>query len=338
MKIIQSFGYNLLISFCGYFMDFFFVEYRDPIVGLIFLTLLILVVALAHYAWRIFADKDEEQKLEKFIKKFELENAHKELLRSENLSFSNLSFLAEIFTKSGEFEKASGIYLIALEKTKDKNEQEEAFLALAKVYFKAGFLEKCTEVLLNALKIRPRNQEALKLLKISYLKLKKYKENLELLECLFELGEDIKEEAEFIKALSFQNQENAKEKILKLDESSALKRYLFEKYGIFKKQNLVQICDLLYKSKEPINLDDEEYYEFFYMLDLVEKKEDFSFKNSHFKMYHILKQNHFKARLEFSYMCLECKNIMPLFFYHCPVCYEFNRCKILYEVKNDETR
>lgn len=317
-------------------MDFFFVEYRDPVVGLIFLTLLILVVALAHYAWRFFADKDEEQKLEKFIKKFELENAHKELLRSENLSFSNLSFLAEIFTKSGEFEKASAIYLISLEKTKDKDEQEEAFLALARVYFKAGFLEKCTEVLLNALKIRPRNKEALKLLKISYLKLKKYQENLELLECLFELGEDIKEEAEFIKALALENKENAKEQIIKLDDSPALKRYMFEKYGIFKEQELTQICDILYKSKEPINTDDEEYYEYFYMLGLVGKKEGFVFKNSYFKMYHILRQNHFKARLEFSYMCLECKSIMPLFFYHCPVCYEFNRCKILYEVKNDE--
>ncbi|MCR2038951.1 tetratricopeptide repeat protein [Campylobacter helveticus] len=319
-------------------MDFFFVEYRDPIVGLIFLTLLILVVALANYAWRIFANKDEEQKLEKFIKKFELENSHKNLLRSETLSFSNLSFLAEIFTKSGEFEKATQIYLIALEKTKDKDEQEAVFLALAKVYFKAGFLQKCTEVLLNALKIRPRNKEALKLLKIAYFKLKMYKENLELLECLFELGEDIKEEAEFIKALSLENKKEAKEQILKLDyeNNASLKRYLFEKYHIFKKQNLAQICDVLYKDKKPINTDDEKYYEFFYMLGLVEEKQGFRFKNSHFKMYQILKQNNFKARLDFSYMCLECKNIMPLFFYHCPICYEFNRCKILYEVKNDE--
>lgn len=28
---------------------------------------------------------------------------------------------------------------------------------------------------------------------------------------------------------------------------------------------------------------------------------------------------------------------MPLFFYHCPVCYEFNTCQIIYEVKNNET-
>ncbi|HED6118052.1 TPA: hypothetical protein R5W50_001458, partial [Campylobacter jejuni] len=50
-----------------------------------------------------------------------------------------------------------------------------------------------------------------------------------------------------------------------------------------------------------------------------------------------LKDNSFNAGLEFSYRCSECKNVMPLFFYHCPVCYEFNTCKIIYEVKNNET-
>lgn len=46
-------------------MDFFFVEYRDPLVGLIILTVLIFVVAVANYIWKVFASKDEEQKLEK---------------------------------------------------------------------------------------------------------------------------------------------------------------------------------------------------------------------------------------------------------------------------------
>ncbi len=56
---------------------------------------------------------------------------------------------------------------------------------------------------MQALKIRPRNIQTLKLLKIVYLKLRKYKENLELLGCLFELGENVKEEKEFLKALDF---------------------------------------------------------------------------------------------------------------------------------------
>ncbi|AHK76099.1 CDC27 family protein [Campylobacter coli] len=326
-------------------MDFFFVEYRDPLVGLIILTILVFVVAVANYIWKIFANKDEEQKLEKFIKKFEMDNAHKELLRNSSLSFGNLSFLAEIFTKSGEFEKATQIYLIALEKCKDKQEREFIFFALAKVYFKAGFLERAKEVLLQALKIRPRNIQTLKLLKIVYLKLRKYKENLELLGCLFELGENVQEEKEFLKALDFLasslSDEEKKEHILKLqiDNNPMLGRLVFEKYHIFLNQDFSSICDLLYKENKAFNLQNKEYFEFFYALGLIEDEEskDVNFKNSNFKMLKILKENSFKARLEFSYRCTECKSVMPLFFYHCPVCYEFNTCQIIYEVKNNET-
>ncbi|EAI3898676.1 hypothetical protein YN70_001690 [Campylobacter coli] len=326
-------------------MDFFFVEYRDPLVGLIILTVLIFVVAVANYIWKVFASKDEEQKLEKFIKKFEMDSVHKDLLRNEGLSFGNLSFLAEIFTKSGEFEKATQIYLIALEKGKDKQEHEFIFFALAKVYFKAGFLERAKEVLLQALKIRPRNIQTLKLLKIVYLKLRKHKENLELLDCLFELGENVKEEKEFLKALDFLesslSNEEKKEYILKLqiDNNSMLGRLVFEKYHIFLNQDFSSICDLLYKENKAFNLQNKEYFEFFYALGLIEdeKPKDVVFKNSNFKMLKILKENSFKARLEFSYRCTECKSVMPLFFYHCPVCYEFNTCQIIYEVKNNET-
>ncbi|EPF2010244.1 CDC27 family protein [Campylobacter coli] len=326
-------------------MDFFFVEYRDPLVGLIILTVLIFVVAVANYIWKVFASKDEEQKLEKFIKKFEMDNIHKDLLRNEGLSFGNLSFLAEIFTKSGEFEKATQIYLIALEKSKDKQEREFIFFALAKVYFKAGFLERAKEVLLQALKIRPRNIQTLKLLKIVYLKLRKYKENLELLGCLFELGENVEEEKEFLKALDFLasslSDEEKKEYILKLqiDNNPMLGRLVFEKYHIFLNQDFSSICDLLYKENKAFNLQNKEYFEFFYALGLIEDEEskDVNFKNSNFKMLKILKENSFKARLEFSYRCTECKSVMPLFFYHCPVCYEFNTCQIIYEVKNNET-
>ncbi|MFQ6342232.1 tetratricopeptide repeat protein [Campylobacter sp. VTCC 70190] len=325
-------------------MDFFFVEYRDPLVGLIILTILVFVVAVANYIWKIFANKDEEQKLEKFIKKFEMDSAHKELLRNSTLSFGNLSFLAEIFTKSGEFEKATQIYLIALEKCKDKQEREFIFISLAKVYFKAGFLERAKEVLLQALKLRPRNIQALKLLKIIYLKLRSYKENLELLECLFELNEEVQNEYDFIKALELCalniDDEEKKQKLLelKIAGNAMLGRLIFEKYHLFLGQDFWDICDLLYKENEGFNLENQDFLEFFYALGRISKqKADFVFKNSHFKMLKILKDNSFNAGLEFSYRCCECKSVMPLFFYHCPVCYEFNTCKIIYEVKNNET-
>ena len=323
-------------------MDFFFVEYRDPLVGLIFLTILIFIVALTNYIWRLYASKDEEQKLEKFIKKFEINSSHKNLLRDSSLSLANLSFLADIFTKSGEFEKATQIYLIALEKNKDKNKQEFIFLSLAKVYFKAGFLEKSKEVLQEALKLRPRNIEALKLLKIVLLKLRSYDEILNLLECLFELNVDVKKEFEFIKALKIfslnLNDDEKKQKILelKISENSLLGRLVFEKYKLFLGQNFLSIYDLLYTQNEVFGLENEEFVEFFYSLGKLKEFKSPVFKNSNFKMLRILRDNSFKARLYFSYSCTECKNVLPLFFYHCPVCYEFDTCKINCEVKNDE--
>lgn len=320
-------------------MDFFFVEYRDPIVGLVILVALVLVVAVGHYFWRMFATQSQEKGLAYFIKQFEIQDEHKDLLRASSLSLENLHFLANIFTKSGEFEKAIQIYLIALEKIKNKNEQEVIFYDLAQAYFKSGFLQRTVEVLLNALNLRPRNEKALKLLKIAYLKLKKYNEVLQTLECLFELGCDISEEKAFIEALHLKNADKLNELSPTLYEKNEMvKRFLLENTEQNLHAHFDFVVDLLYKNKKALFLDDENYFELFCALNLTPQKENYSFKNPKLQMLNILIQNNFKARLNFSYICTHCKNQMPLFFYHCPICYEFGKCKILYEVRDDESR
>lgn len=355
-------------------MDFFFVEYRDPIVGLFVLTALVLVIALAHYFWRVFATKSQEKGLEGFIKKFDIADEHKDLLRASSLSLENLHFLAGIFTKSGEFEKAIQIYLIALEKIRDKNEQELIFYDLAEVYFKAGFLQRSVEVLLNALNLRPRNEKALKLLKVVYLRLKRYDEVLQTLDCLFELGFDISTERAFIETL---REKNSAEKVKENEKSPKslnekqngnesqsanksqnkpkiqsqaqqkqknsspnnefVKRFLLEN-GFETHAEFALVIDLLYKNKKPVFLDDDAYFELFCAMNLTPKPQNYTFKNPKFQMLRILGESGFKAKLSFSYVCTHCKNQMPLFFYHCPICYEFGGCKILYEVRDDEMR
>ena len=330
-------------------MDFFFVEYRDPIVGLVVLTALVLVVATAHYFWRVFATKSQEKGLEGFIKKFDIADEHKDLLRASSLSLENLHFLAGIFTKSGEFEKAIQIYLIALEKVRDKDEQELIFYDLAEVYFKAGFLQRSVEVLLNALNLRPRNEKALKLLKIVYLRLKRYDEVLQTLDCLFELGFDISTEREFIEALRVKNvagnesvgksNKNDSENLpeIQSQNNEFVKRFLVEN-GVEAHAEFALVIDLLYKSKKPVFLEDSEYFELFCAMNLTPKKQNYIFKNPKIQMLAILNESGFKTKLSFSYVCTHCKNQMPLFFYHCPICYEFGGCKILYEVRDDESR
>lgn len=412
-------------------MDFFFVEYRDPMFGLLVLVALVLVVAVLHYAWRTLSSKSQKKGLEGFIKKFDIADEHKDLLRASSLSLENLHFLAGIFTKSGEFEKAIQIYLIALEKIKDKGEQEAIFYDLAEVYFRAGFLQRSVEVLLNALNLRPRNEKALKLLKIVYLRLKRYDEVLQSLDALFELGCEVSKEREFINVIALKNgaqsgalgeknlsvddkrsqnlalnaqnsalksenlailnssdlnskNANSKAKNLKnlnsnletsnlnskdlnlnLENSNStlnlnskdlnsapknsaqspksyknnelVKRFLLEN-GAEIHAEFELVIDLLYKGKRAIFLDDNAYFELFCAMKLAPKRSNYTFTNPKLKMLEILNDNDFKARLSFSYVCTHCKNQMPLFFYHCPICYEFGGCKILYEVRDDETR
>ena len=401
-------------------MDFFFVEYRDPMFGLLVLVALVLVVALLHYAWRTLSSKSQKKGLEGFIKKFDIADEHKDLLRTSSLSLENLHFLAGIFTKSGEFEKAIQIYLIALEKIKDKGEQEAIFYDLAEVYFRAGFLQRSVEVLLNALNLRPRNEKALKLLKIVYLRLKRYDEVLQSLDALFELGCEVGKEREFINVVALKNgaqsgilasknlsvtnktsqnlalnspnsatksensahlnsndetlalsskNANSKAKNLKnshlnskdlnlnLENSTStlnlnsknlnsaqnyennelVKRFLLEN-GAEIHAEFELVIDLLYKGKRAIFLDDNAYFELFCAMKLAPKRSNYAFTNPKLKMLEILNDNDFKARLSFSYVCTHCKNQMPLFFYHCPICYEFGGCKILYEVRDDEAR
>lgn len=366
-------------------MDFFFVEYRDPMFGLLVLVALVLVVAVLHYAWRTLSSKSQKKGLEGFIKKFDIADEHKDLLRASSLSLENLHFLAGIFTKSGEFEKAIQIYLIALEKIKDKGEQEAIFYDLAEVYFRAGFLQRSVEVLLNALNLRPRNEKALKLLKIVYLRLKRYDEVLQSLDALFELGCEVSKEREFINVVALKNGAqsgalgeknlsvddkrnqnlalNAQNSALKSensvnlnssDETLALssknlnsaqnyennelvKRFLLEN-GAEIHAEFELVIDLLYKGKRAIFLDDNAYFELFCAMKLAPKRQNYAFTNPKLKMLEILNDNDFKARLSFSYVCTHCKNQMPLFFYHCPICYEFGGCKILYEVRDDEAR
>ncbi|MEH1011247.1 hypothetical protein QM027_11795 [Campylobacter concisus] len=132
-------------------MDIFFIGHRDPIFSLIILFSIILMIAALSYAWGIFSSKDEKKRIEKFIKKFDskdgISDEHKQMLKSPEVDIPSLSMLGQTFAKNGDFEKSIGVYLIALEKVKDKNEKEFILNELGEVYFKAGFLKKLVKSL-----------------------------------------------------------------------------------------------------------------------------------------------------------------------------------------------
>lgn len=334
-------------------MGNFILEYRDPIFGLIILISVILLISVLSYFWGIFSKKEEKESIEKFIKKFQTANSlsaeHQELLRNLNINAETLGILASTFVRSGDFEKAISVYIIALNKATSKKEREFLLTNLGKVYFKAGFMERAKIVLLQAIEISPRNPEALQILSVIYEKLKLYKEALEVLDALNEQNVDTFGIVNYINALIIKNDTSLKfeEKIsqilnLKLNFASrlALEMYIQNREPLENFKNfppLRECIDLIFPLNQPVNLQDSEYNALFYAKGMSENEQ----KSEIFEinlLSALKNQNFNSATLKFSYVCEKCKNELPMFFYRCPVCYSLQSVHIIPKIveKSDD--
>ncbi|WP_069638305.1 hypothetical protein [Campylobacter pinnipediorum] len=336
-------------------MDIFFIGHRDPIFGLIVLFSIIFMVAFFSYAWGIFSKKDEKRKIEKFIKKFDNSNSisdnHKQLLKNLDIDSNDLGVLAMTFVKSGDFEKAISIYLIALSKVKNKIEKEFILTQLGSVYFKAGFLQNSMNIFLQAVQISPRNEIALRFLTMIDEKLKKFNEALQTLDSLQELGADVKTARAYIKANIVLNDKELSidektDKILKYSNDFALLKRMAMQLWIKNNKSLEtfpsflpisDVIDILYQQNMPLNLEDEEYKALFYAKGIIKEKAQIN--NFELNVIKNLKDTGFdKADLSFNYVCNSCKNSFPMHFYRCPMCHSLGSVKILSQIteKNDE--
>lgn len=333
-------------------MDLFFVGYRDPIFGLIVLFGVLLLVAILSYAWGIFSKKDETHSIEKFIKKFEassgLSEKHKKMLLSMDIDVNSLGVLALTFSKSGDFDKSISVYLVALEKTVEKKQREFLLTSLGKIYIKAGFLKRASEVFLEAIKLSPRNHEALRYLNVVYEKLKMHKESLEVLDALSEQGTLTLADVAYTKALivinSASNFKYKIDQILELsNEFGLLKRLTLEQFiknkislnELEKFPPLNECFDIIFHLDNAVNIDDELFKELFVskgMLNLDIKINDFNLA-----LLKSARDKGLNATLCFKYVCRECKNNYPLFFYRCPNCARLGSVSILSEITRDDS-
>jgi lipopolysaccharide biosynthesis regulator YciM len=289
-----------------------------------------------NYWWGIFKSKEERHSIEQFIKRFEVmadANEYKKLLDEFSISSESMGLLAHSYSKSGEYEKAIGIYLIALKRVKNREEKQYFLFELGKTYFKAGFLRRSADIFTELLRLYPRHEEALKTLTVIYEQLKEYDRALEVLDALEELDVNTTTEKNFIKALKTinDNLKTAKQKydiLIELTKKeSVVGRILFE---FAKKENLSIDINLINASS---------------VLDLLWEGDSWSLKDSNeplvravlaakgdgecpqnapfeLEILSILKkQNYTKASLNFEYTCTACKGTFPVHFYRCPSCY-----------------
>lgn len=331
-------------------MDNFFIEYRDPLFGIIILCAIVFVISFSNYWWGIFKNKEEKQSIEKFVKKFEIvtdENEYKKLLEDFSIPLESLALLAHAYSKSGDFEKAINIYLVALKRVKGKDEKQYLLSTLGKTYFKAGFLRRSSEVFLESLRLHPRNAESLKYLTVAYEKLQEYAKAQEVLDALEELGAKVSLQKHFLQALfiikdTTINDMQKVEKLTELCESEPfLRRKLFE----FKQENTMNITADFFETLPFESMIDSLWYMSGYVYDITKSRNDIvravamakglvpyeTIENTPFALDVLGKLRSLGfvgATLSFEYVCDECKQVFPIHFYRCPHCQSINSVKI----------
>lgn len=325
-------------------MEFFLINHRDPIYGLIIFVGIILIILISNYLWGIFSLNKDNLQIKKLLDTFNenpsIETEQKNLLLTLDIKIETILIIANTFAKSGAFEKAINAYLASLEKSQSKKEREIILSQLGKVYFKAGMFQKAIDIFLEALKLTPRNQSALKYLAVIYEKLKMYDEEEEVLEVQDEQNMNVKEALAYVQILKISNSKSELseqiEEILQYQSTFPLAKRFAMEFLLRKGESLTLLkdfpafqdsFDLAWTLKEAVNLEDEEYKAMFYAKKIIEEKAESS--SVEVQAYALLRQNDFQGLdLTFSFVCNACKASLPFYFYRCPLCFELGRMNI----------
>ncbi len=327
-------------------MNDLFIEFRDPLFGIIIFFSLVFVITLFSYWWSRIKHKEESRYLNGFLDVFRslpTEQELKTLMRSEAISEKSALIMAQTYFQNGDYEKCIEIYLIMLELQKEPSQKAETLYLLGMTYFKAGFLERAQEIFLQILKQFPRTPKALRYLLIIYEQMHQFDKALEVLEPLDELGIDNKKDRIYLSAVGiirsskFGVEEKA-QKLLALYREHHLLSYLIFEYLFRHTPDLAwknldlgeceRMIDLLWNAREAeANLDiisSTSYLrELFSAKGLILAAQG----SNIFEFDVLIKLNladQSGATLQFDYLCSHCKQVYPFSFHRCPNCHEID--------------
>jgi len=328
-------------------MNTFFLEYRDPLFGIIIFFVIIFVITFFSYWWGRYKSKEDHRHLSKFLRQFRSLPSQEELqvmISGGELSEKSWIILAQSYTRNGDFEKAIEIYNELLKLGNSINHKETLFL-LGRTYFKAGFLERAKQVFLEILKNNPRTPQALHYLLLVYEYMRDYKSALEVLEPLDEMKKDIESDAAYLKSLALLNDlkmsdDIKAQKLLEIyRESYQLTHLVFEylfrvdpklAWSNFDSSKGELITDILWHlDTESLDLDIITNNGF--LRELYSARGDVSLANQSF-MFELdilinLKQKS-NVTLNFEYVCDSCKQTFPFAFNRCSSCHTIDSSRI----------
>ena len=98
-------------------------DYRDPLVGIITIFLIIFIASFITYTISIYNERKSRQEYRKLLERFDLgtlkEDDYIHLYSTYNLPFDSIILLASSFVHKGQHNKAISVYLALLEHVKE---------------------------------------------------------------------------------------------------------------------------------------------------------------------------------------------------------------------------
>ena len=323
-----------------------FLDFRDPIVGIITIVIFIFIASFLTYSFGLYKERKLRSEYRNLLKRFEFGNLKEEdyihLYSTYNLPFDSIILLASSFLYKGQYNKAISVYLALLEHVDEQVKKEELLELLGNAYFKSGLLQRSKEIYLKILKFSPRNKVALNYLLLIFQSLKDFKKASEILDSLEELDSDILKERLYIKVLqiindpllSFETKSLQLYDDFKIDKK--LQRVVIEFLIKFNKTlfwkhieefDILNIIDLLwYLDFEDIDFDQvnnnkvlKEIYSAKGYIDSVDKSDIFELN-----ILIALNRSSSDAEvdLNFEFICSKCKKTHPIYDSRCPHCHD----------------
>lgn len=322
-------------------MQGLFLEYKDPLFGLIIFVSIIFLVAFVTYLWNIYSTRYNNRHLIDFANSFnttEKEQSLEALLNAKTLPPNALELLAQTYYKTGHYEETIEIALELLKYKINPLTRKDHLYLLAKAYYKGGFYKRAERTLVELLRYHTDEAPALNYLIVIYERLQRFEDALDALLPLKEMGHDTTMTQYYLQVMqtirntTFTQEEKASHLLELFNQNHRMLRpvfmYLFRQmpqtaWQYLPLERAEEVMDILWNlEKKEVNFDIIASHSFLQALYFAK---GYNNQSAEVELFDLNLLNHLTdstipATLAFDYICSACKELTPLMNHRCPHC------------------
>lgn len=322
-------------------MQGLFLEYKDPLFGIIIFVSLIFIITLVTFVWNLYAMRHNNEHIQSFVNNFtttEKPQTIETLLHAQELPLDALLLLAQTYFKTSQYEICIEICIEILKRSKSTL-QDQVLLLLAKSYYKAGFYKRSETALIELLRYNTQEPEALEYLIVIYERLQRFADAIDALNALKEMNQDVDQSISYIRVIEIirdtthSPEKISQELIAAYKKDKSMLRPVFmqlfrtqpkEAWKHFNPEHYEGIIDILWNLPEScLNFDIIAQHK---NLQALYYAKGFAEETATSDLFEInvlntlLDNGKDIASLAFSYQCKKCKETTPLMSHRCPHC------------------